>query len=98
MARENYKAEQLWLNGYFEHVDIFDLGMEAEFQMRQSGVTLPEVLDVLANGDVEWADRHHEGCAFVISGRNCDDEEIKICGGFNSGIEMVSVMRIEKAR
>lgn len=98
MARENYKAEQLWLNSYFENIEILDLGLEAEFQMCQSGVTLSEVLEVLANGQVEWADRNRAGCAFVISGRNCDDEIIKVYGGFNAGIEMVSVISIEKAR
>ncbi|WP_299283947.1 hypothetical protein [uncultured Tateyamaria sp.] len=98
MARENYKAEQLWLNSFFQEIKTLDLSLEAEFEMRRAGVSLAELLDVFASGEVEWADRDYDGCSFVISGRNCDDEEIKIYGGFCSEIEMVSVMQIERVR
>ena len=98
MKVNNYKQEQLWLNSYFEDIDVIDFGLEAEIQMRKAGVCLPELLDVLANGFVEWAERDRDGCLFIITGRNCDDEEITISGGFNAGIEVVSVIDVEKAR
>lgn len=98
MERENYKAEQLWLHAYFDNIQVLDLDLDAEIQMTNSGVTLPEVLDVLKSGTVTWAERDYDGCCFEITGRNCDDDKITILGMFRSEIEMVTVVNIYKAR
>jgi hypothetical protein len=84
MANERYAAEQLWLQEYVGFTRAVETTTQAERQMALAGIGLPEVFDVMENGEIVWADREFEWCRFILVGRNCDDEEIEVCGRFSS--------------
>lgn len=96
MKPNNYEAEQIWLQAYFEYCEQIELSIEAQLSMQENAVTLPEVLHVLRTGIIVWAERNHDGCIYAVKGRNCDEEEITVLGGFNSEMQLVSAFLVEK--
>lgn len=96
MGQNNHVAEEIWLESYFEYCDHIEISIEAELTMLQIGVTLPEILHVFRTPEVTWSERNRDGCIITVKGRNCDDEEITVFGGFNSETQLVSVFNVEK--
>jgi len=84
MKNEHYAAEQLWLQEFVSFSRKVEVPTRAERQITESGIGLPEVFDVLENGEIIWTDREFEWCRFKIEGKTCDDEKIEVCGRFNS--------------
>lgn len=97
-TKNHYSAIEIWLQSHFEDIDTLDLDLSFQIEMRNSRLTLPEVLFVLRTGQVAFSDRQYDGCIFTVVGRNCDEEEISITGGFSSDTQVVSLKSIQKAR
>ena len=95
---ENYAAERVWLEAYFDYCDDIELSVDVQMSMTNEGVTLPEILYVFKSPSVVWSERSREGCIFAVKGRNCDGEEITVIGGFVSEMQIVSVFEVRKER
>lgn len=98
MQNAEYQAEETWLRAYFSYVPLFDLEGAFENQMRHQDIGLQELLDLLQTGMVVYAEREVDRCTFIIVGSNCDEQEITVWGGFDSELQMVTLMKIEKTR
>ena len=59
--------------------------------MKEIGIFLPEVYNVLATGRVLVADRDYDGCHFIVRGRSCDGKEVTIKGRFEAASTFVAI-------
>lgn len=96
MAKEQYEAEQLWLNEYIKYSTSVEISATAARQMAKANIMLPEIFDVLENGIVDWAERDSEYCEFTVIGRNCDEELIEVSGRFQSSTLLVAIDQVKK--
>lgn len=98
MAMINYKAEQLWISEWVQFANDLELPLQVQKVMEERQITLDDAFDVLENGTVIWAERGRENCEFMMTGRNCDEEEIQVYGRFSSTNLRLEVLGIEKHR
>jgi hypothetical protein len=98
MEVEQYRAAQEWLISFVEYSTAIEIDTAAESDMRKFEVGLSDILFVIKDGQICWADREHDGCRFIVIGRNCDDEEITVQGRFESATEFVVINRVSKSR
>lgn len=95
MERQQYYDVGVWLREYAGYLPVAEVTTRASLQMANLGFYLAEVFDVISNGEVIWADRDHAGCQFLVTGRNCDDEEFTIQGRFEAATQVVVIENVQ---
>lgn len=98
MEVQQYRAAEEWLSSFVEYSTAIEIDVAASEDMRAAGIGLSDILFVLRDGTMEWADRDYEGCHFVVRGRNCDEQEITVQGRFESATELVVINRVSRPR
>ena len=98
MKTKRYEAEETWLKEFLHYCGEICVSSFAEAEMRKQNVTLPDILCVLREPSIVAYEREWDGCTIIVKGRTCDDEEITVFGGFNSGIMSVSVSNVSRTR
>lgn len=94
MGQEQYQNERLWLEEYFGYCDRIEISIQAQAELKELGLSLAELLEMFRLPQIEWADRIECGCVFEVIGRNSDEEEFLVMGGFLSEAQIVSVNSI----
>lgn len=96
MGQPAFEAEQIWLRSFLDYEDDVCVEIPAQRSMASYGISLSDVLYVLRNGNIVSSERQVDGALIVITGRNCDEEEIEVCGRMVSEMMHVSVINVRK--
>lgn len=98
MKSSEFAAEEIWLQSFVSYQGDICFEIDAQLSMARHNVTIPEIYHVLRNGSVIYSERENVGSKIIVTGSNCDEEEIYVHAEMVSEMMHVSVIRVSKPK
>lgn len=96
MENLDYKQGHNWLIDTLSNCS-FKIPVWIQDRMDKEGIGLIEIYQTLRGGSVGFLSDDYGGVSFEISGRNCDDECIKVWGWVDPMSNLLEINAIAKS-